>query len=73
MTYLIVDAIRLADLHRMDTIAHTPDEAKALAEEMAKRYGTMVTILAPVAVCEGGIEPRWTQDFPQVPFGWSVV
>ena len=73
MTYIIVDALRLDDFHRMDTIARTPEEAKTLAEEMAKRYGTKVTILAPVAVCEGSVEPRWVQDFPPAPFGWSVV
>lgn len=73
MKYLIVDAIRLADLSRMDTVAHTPEEARQAAEEIAKRYGTQVTVLAPVAVCDGGVVPRWTQDFPQVPFGWSSV
>ena len=72
MTYIIVDALRLGDFHRMDTIARTPEEAKALAEEMAKRYGTKVTILAPVAVCEGSVEPRWIQDLSPVSPGWSM-
>lgn len=70
MTYLIVDAIRLADLIRMDTTAPTVADAKQAAEAMAKRFATTVTVLAPVAVCEGGIEPRWTRDFPQAAFGW---
>lgn len=73
MEYLIVDAIRLADLCRMDTVARTPEEARQAAEEMAKQYGTQVTVLAPVALCDGGVVPRWTQDFPPVPFGWSSV
>ena len=59
--YLIVDAIRLADLLLWDTTAQTPAEAKALAEKMAKQYGTTVTVLAPVGVVEGAAEPRWTQ------------
>lgn len=71
MPYLIVDAIRLADLCRMDTVAHTQDDARRAAEEMSKLYGCTITVLAPVAVCEGAIEPRWTQDFPQAPFEWA--
>lgn len=72
MTYLICDHLRLADLHRMDTTALTVADAKQAAEAMAKRFGCTVTVLAPVAVCEGGIEPRWTKDFPNQPqmFGW---
>lgn len=70
MQYLIVDSIRLADLLRMDTTAETQAEASLAAEEMAKRFGCPVTVLAPVAVCEGSVEPRWTKDFPQAPFGW---
>jgi len=71
--YLIVDAIRLADLLRMDTTAQTPAEAKELAEAMARKYGTTVTVLAPVGVVEGAVEPRWSTAIPGadvVPFGW---
>ena len=72
-TYLIVDAIRLQDLIRMDTTAQTPAEAKALAEAMAKQYGTTVTVLAPVGVVDGAVEPRWATAIPGadvVPFEW---
>jgi hypothetical protein len=71
-TYLIVDAIRLHDLRRMDAVAHTPAEAKALAEAMAKQYGITVTVLAPVGVVEGAVEPRWEKAIPGAdvaPFG----
>ena len=71
--YLIVDAIRLQDLMRMDTVASTPAEAKALAEAMAKQYGVTVTVLAPVGVVEGAVEPRWATAIPGadvVPVGW---
>ena len=74
--YLIVDAIRLADLQHQDTTAQTPAEAKTLAEAMAKQYGVAVTILAPVGVVEAGLESRWTQALPGadvVPFGWMGV
>ena len=73
MTYLVVDAIRWADLQHMDTVADTVTQAKEAAEAMARRFGTTVTVLAPVAVCEAGIEPRWTKDMPAEPqaaFGW---
>ena len=73
MTYLIVDAIRLSDLRRMDTTAETTAQAKEAAEAMATRFGATVTVLAPVAVCEAGIKPRWTKELPaepQVVFGW---
>ena len=73
-TYLIVDAIRLSDLLRMDTTAQTPAEAKKLAEAMAKQYGTTVTVLAPVGEVSGAVEPRWETAIPGadvVPFvGW---
>ena len=69
MSYLIVDALRLADLQRMDTCTPTVAEAKLEAEAMAKRYGTAVTVLAAVAVCEGSVEPQWTRDFPVS--GWG--
>ena len=71
--YLIVDAIRLVDLQHQDTTAQTPAEAKALAEAMAKQYGVTVTVLAPVGVVEGSVEPRWATAIPGadvVPFGW---
>jgi len=70
---MIVDAIRLVDLQHQDTVASTPAEAKALAEAMAKQYGTTVTVLAPVGVVEGAVEPRWSTAIPGadvVPFGW---
>ena len=73
MTYLIVDAIRLSDLLLWDTTAQTPAEAKALAEAMAKKYGLTVTVLAPVGVVEGAVDPRWETAIPGadvVPFGW---
>lgn len=70
MPYIIVDALRLDDFMRMDTTAQTEAEARLAAEEMAKRFGCPVTVLAPVAVCEGAVEPRWTKEFPQAPFGW---
>ena len=73
MAYLIVDAIRLADLLLWDTTAQTPAEAKALAEKMAKQYGTTVTVLAPVGEVEGAVEPRWSTAIPGAdvaPFGW---
>ena len=72
-TYLIVDAIRLQDLLRMDTTAQTPAEAKALAEKMAKQYSTTVTVLAPVGEVSGTVEPRWVTAIPEadvVPAGW---
>lgn len=71
--YLIVDALRLQDLLRMDTVAQTPGEAKALAEKMAKQYGVAVTVLAPVGEVSGAVEPRWATAIPGadvVPFGW---
>lgn len=71
--YLVVDAIRLADLLLWDTTAQTPAEAKALAEAMAKQYGVTVTVLAPVGVVEGAVEPRWEKAIPGAgvsPFGW---
>ena len=73
MTYLIVDAIRVHDLLRMDMVAHTPAEAKAAAEAMAKQYGITVTVLAPVGVVEGAVDPRWETAIAGadvVPFGW---
>lgn len=73
MAYLIVDAIRLQDLMRMDSTAQTPAEAKALAESMAKQYGVTVTVLAPVGVVEGAVEPRWETAIPGAdvsPGGW---
>ena len=74
MTYLIVDAIRLSDLRHQDTVAHTPAEAKALAEKMARQYGTTVTVLAPVGVVEGAVDPHWETAIPGAdvaPFGWG--
>ena len=74
MTYLVVDSIRLADLMRADTTAEAPAQAKEAAEAMAKRFGTTVTVLAPVAVCEAGIELHWTKELPPEPqaaFGWG--
>lgn len=62
--YLIVDAIRLADLLQWDTTAQTPAEAKTLAEAMAKQYGTTVTVLAPVGEVSGAVEPRWEKAIP---------
>jgi len=67
MAYLIVDAIRLQDLMRMDTVASTP------AEAMAKQYGVTVSMLAPVGVVEGAVEPRWEKAIPGAdvsPGGW---
>jgi len=71
--YLIVDAIRLGDLRNQDTVAHTPAEAKALAEQMARQYGTTVTVLSPVGLVEGAVEPRWDKAIPGADvelFGW---
>ena len=73
MIYLIVDSIRLVDLQHQDTTAQTPAEAKALAAAMAKQYGTTVTVLAPVGVVDGAVEPRWATAIPGadvVPFEW---
>lgn len=71
--YLIVDAIRLADLLRMDTVAQTVAEAKAAAEAMARKYGTTVTVLAAVGEVAGVVDPQWAKPLPaepQVVFGW---
>lgn len=71
--YLIVDAIRLSDLERMDTTATTAAEAREKAEAMAQKYGVTVTVMAPAGVCEGGIVSHWSRSLPAdapVPFGW---
>lgn len=62
MTYLVCDAIRLADLKRQDTAAETVAEAKREAEAMAKRYGVRVYVLAVVGEVEGLVDPRWAVD-----------
>jgi hypothetical protein len=61
MTYLIVDDKRLPDLQRMDTTADTPEQARAEAEAMAKRWGCRVYVLAVAGEVEGTVEPRWAQ------------
>ena len=60
--YLIADHIRLYDLERMDTPAETPEEARRLAEAMAKEHRCKVFVLAIVGVvgCPA-IEPSWTR------------
>ena len=62
MPYLIVDAIRLADLCRMDTVAHTPADAQRLAADMAKEYRCRVYVLGIVGIVDcAAIEPQWVQ------------
>ena len=60
--FLIADYIRLYDLERMDTPAETPEEARRLAEAMAKEHRCKVYVLAVVGVVEcPASEPSWTQ------------
>ena len=60
--YLVADAHRFADLRRMDTVAETVADAKRAAEEMAKRHGVRVYVLAVVGEVEGQVQPRWAVD-----------
>lgn len=62
MTYLICDAIRYADLKRMDSTAEKISEAKAAAEEMARKYGVTVYILGVIGEVEGAVHPHWVTD-----------
>lgn len=71
--YLVVDAIRLSDLGRMDTTAQTLQEAKAAAEDIARKYGTRVYILGVVGEVEGMVDPHWVVDpepAPTYPSGY---
>ena len=62
MQFLIADYIRLYDLERMDTPAETPEEARRLAEAMAKEHRCKVFVLAVVGVVEcPASEPSWTK------------
>ena len=62
MNYLICDAERVRDLHRMDTIADTPEQAQHLAAEMAQQYGCRVYVLGVVGVVERpATVPQWVQ------------
>ena len=62
LTYLICDAERVRDLHRMDTTADTPEQAQQLAAEMAKQYGCRVYVLGVVGVVEcPATVPQWVQ------------
>jgi lysozyme family protein len=62
LTYLICDAIRYADLKRMDTTAETLADAKAAAEEMARKYGVTVYVIGVVGEVEGAVNPHWVTD-----------
>ena len=60
--YLIADYIRMYDLERMDTPAETLEEARRLAEDMARRHKCKVYVLAVVGVVEcPASEPSWTK------------
>ena len=62
MQYLVADYIRLYDLERMDTPAETPEEARRLAEAMAKEHRCKVFVLAVVGVVEcPASDPSWTK------------
>ena len=65
MQFLIADYIRLYDLERMDTPAETPEEARRLAEAMAKEHQCKVYVLGVVGVVEcPAAEPQWTKPLP---------
>lgn len=67
MTYLICDALRLADLRRMDTVADTPAQAQQLAADLARRYGCTVHVLAVVGTVEcPAREPQWVRPLADV-------
>jgi len=60
--FLIADYIRLYDLERMDTPAETPEEARRLAEDMARQHKCKVFVLAVVGVVEcPASDPSWTK------------
>ena len=62
MTYLICDAERVRDLHRMDTTADTPAQAQHLAAGMAQQYGCRVYVLGVVGVVEClATAPQWVR------------
>ena len=62
MNYLIADYIRLYDLERQDTPAETPEEARRLAETMARQHKCKVYVLGVVGVVEcPALEPSWTK------------
>lgn len=69
----MTDAIRLADLRRMDTHCESVDEAKAAAEAMAKQYGGKVFILAVVGEVEGVLNPTWNKDPGQRVMPWGLM
>ena len=60
--FLIADYIRLYDLERQDTPAETPEEARRLAEAMARQHKCKVYVLGVVGVVEcPAIVPQWVQ------------
>ena len=62
MKYVIFDYIRAYDIERMDTPAETPEEARRLAEAMARLHHCKVYILEIVGVVEClATEPSWTK------------
>ena len=62
MKYVVMDYIRAYDIERMDTPAETPEEARRLAEAMAKEHRCKVYVLAVVGVVEcPASEPSWTK------------
>ena len=62
MNYLICDAERVRDLHRMDTTPDTTEQAQHLAAEMAQQYGCRVYVLGVLGVVEcPATVPQWVQ------------
>jgi hypothetical protein len=73
VSYLVTDAIRFADLCRMDTCCESVDDAKTSAEAMAKKYGGKVFILAVVGEVEGLLTQTWNKDPSQRVMPWGLM
>lgn len=58
-SHLVVDQARLADLGDFDTPADSLDQARALAEQMARETGQPCHVLAVVATVRPGLTLSW--------------
>ena len=58
--FFIVDAERLKDLRKFDTVAETEEQARAAAVEMAQSTGIPCHILSIVATAVPDLTVKWS-------------